>query len=293
MCTSRSEVVSEPSAHYDTTDVFKLVVDALQSSGKDLRTINVDDLAVIDQFHTRGKFATQNLSELAKLKPEDWVLDVGSGLGGPARYVASTCGGRVLGIDLSEQFTRVATALSKLVRLDDKVTFVCGDATRLPFPDATFSVVWTQHVSMNIADKGALFREMARVLRTGGRLVLSDAVRGASFASGEFLYPVPWASSLDHNHLISADELRSLAAQCGLEAVSVSTKSAEAVQLLSRARTGDSSAEKGGKLSLGMHLVLGPQARTMVDNLRTNLQAGRVEIIDALFVKTSAGRRDA
>ena len=118
------------------------------------------------------------LAEAAAITSTDEVLDVGCGIGGPARFLATKFGCKVTGIDLTPEFIDVARDLNARVGLGDTIDLRVADALDLPFPDASFDVVWTQHVSMNIADKPGLYAELGRVLRPGGRLAFFDVVAG-------------------------------------------------------------------------------------------------------------------
>src|SRR5262245_36571915 len=164
----------------------------LREAGKNLDRLTVDDLAGLDEFHIRGRDATHSLAARLALAGNEHVLDVGSGIGGPARRLATLHPGLdVTGIDLTPEFCRVANELSRLVGLAARVRFEPADATRLPFADAAFDVAWTQHVQMNIADKRAFYGEIARVLRPGGKFAFYDILQGPG---GPVVYPAPWAS---------------------------------------------------------------------------------------------------
>ena len=149
------------------------------------------DLAQLDQFHVRGVPATEELAAGLDLRDGERVLDVGSGLGGPARYLAAVHGCHVTGVELQPDFVAVADELSRRTGLADRTRFVAGDATELPFPPGTSDHAWTQHVTMNIADKDRLYRSVHRAVRPGGRFASYDVVAG----DGQpVIYPVPWAA---------------------------------------------------------------------------------------------------
>ena len=145
------------------------IVEALQQSGRPIEALTYRDLIPVSELHNRGKQATVDLARLAEIRPEQHILDVGCGIGGPARTLAAEFGCRVTGIDISDEFCSAARSLNELVGLSDKISIRTADALALPFEDESFDIVWTQHASMNIADKQALFTEMHRVLRPGGK----------------------------------------------------------------------------------------------------------------------------
>jgi ubiquinone/menaquinone biosynthesis C-methylase UbiE len=167
---------------------------------------------VLEDFHTAGRLATARIGELLAPSPRDTVLDAGSGLGGPARYLARTFGCRVIGIDLTPEFVELANILNERLGVTDDVEFRVGDITKLDLADASIDHTWTQHVAMNIADRDALYREFRRVLRPGGRLAVFDVVDGEG---GDLLLPVPWATEREHSHLVTRAQQRALLEQAG------------------------------------------------------------------------------
>ncbi|MBI2959596.1 MAG: methyltransferase domain-containing protein, partial [Betaproteobacteria bacterium] len=151
--------------HYASSDLETAILAALANAGKDLDKLRSEDLAPIDEFHIRGRHATLELARAAGLDATKNVLDVGSGVGGPSRCIAAEFGCRVTGVDLTDEYCRVATMLAERIGLAHLVNYRQGDALNLPFPDGAFDVVWSQHVAMNIPDKAALYCEMHRVLK--------------------------------------------------------------------------------------------------------------------------------
>jgi len=163
--------------HYTRDDLGETILAALKAEGKDLDRLTPDDLAPVDEFHGGQRPATVRLAELVGFTGTERVLDVGSGLGGPSRYLAWQYGCRVSGVDLTAEFVRVAEMLTQLTGLVDKVDYRQGNALDLPFEDASFDVVWSQNAAMNIADRERLYREMRRVLKPGGKLALQEVGR--------------------------------------------------------------------------------------------------------------------
>ena len=176
-------------AHYTRSDLGSAILAALEKSGKDLDRLTPEDLAPVDEFHIRGRAATLELARAARLDSSRRVLDVGSGIGGTSRCLAREFGCRVTGIDLTEEYCRTAAMLSARIGLADLVDYRQGDATNLPFADASFDVVWTEHAAMNIPDKLRLYREMHRVLEPRH----ARHPRHLAGPSGAVLFPVPWA----------------------------------------------------------------------------------------------------
>src|SRR3546814_617435 len=181
------------------------ILSALTAADKDLDRLTAADLAPYDQFHSRGSQATAELAQRLDPQRGELLLELGCGIGGPARWLASEFGCQVVGLDLTEVYCQTAQELSQRVRLEGQTRFLCGDALHLPFPAAAFNLVWTQHAAMNIADKARLYREVARVLKPGGRFGLYDIMAGPA---GEPHFPVPWAGTAEWNHLVAPEAVR-------------------------------------------------------------------------------------
>ena len=198
--------------HYERSDALNRVRSALDRMAPGGRLITLDELAGFDHFHTAGLLATTRMADLLAPAPNETVLDAGSGLGGPARYLADRFGCRVVGVDLTPMFVEVGKLLNDRTRLEDRVELRVGDITNLDLNDQAVDHVWTQHVAMNIADRAGLYAEIRRVMRPGGRFALFDVIDGEG---GELLLPVPWATEAIHSHLVTRDELRSLVTDAG------------------------------------------------------------------------------
>ena len=198
--------------HYERSDALAKVRAGLDRMAPDGRALTLAELAGFDHFHTGGAMATERMADLLAPSAAETVLDAGAGLGGPARYLADRFGCHVIGVDLTPLFVEVGVLLGQRTGFDDRVDLRVGDITALDLDDASVDHVWTQHVAMNIADRPALYRELRRVVRAGGRFALFDVIDGGG---GELLLPVPWATEPQHSHLVTRDELRSLVTEAG------------------------------------------------------------------------------
>jgi SAM-dependent methyltransferase len=276
---TNSTPVNAVERHYTSSDLASRILDALKANGKDIDRLTPDDLAAVDEFHTRGRASTVDLARLLDLKATDTVLDLGSGLGGPARYLARTIGCRVTGIDLTRAFADAANELSKNVGMQDAVSFRQGDALDIPFPDATFDFVWSQNVAMNIAGRARLYAGIHRVLKPGGRYGFTDIVTGPG---GAPLYPQPWARDAAISHLRSAQETWALIEAAGLIVTALVDQSEDAL-----ARTEARIAQEANpKVSAaGLHLILGDQWPAIQQNSLRNYRERRIGFIQGVAVR--------
>ncbi|MBA2276440.1 MAG: methyltransferase domain-containing protein, partial [Chloroflexia bacterium] len=200
------------SAHYTAGDLGNAILENLRAAGTDPDALTVEQLTEIDQFHTGGAEATRALMRRAGLRAGMRVLDVGGGIAGSARLLAHEAGCHVTVLDLSEESCRVGAMLTERVGLADRVTFQHGSALAMPFPDGAFDRVWTQHATMNIAEKERLYREINRVLTPGGWLVMHEILAGPV---QPIHYPAPWAPDASISFLWSSAAVRALLAAIG------------------------------------------------------------------------------
>ena len=259
-------------AHYAVDGLAQSIYEALHRQGADPSAIGTVDLAPVDAFHIRGREATVQLAGVADLRPGEKVLDIGSGIGGTARYLAAEHGCSVTGIDLTREYCETATELSARVGLSGRTSFRQASALELPFHDETFDVVWTEHVQMNIADKRRFYAEAVRVLQPGGRLVFHDIFAGPG---GATLFPVPWASTAELSFLAPVDAVRDILADLGLS-LSRWIDSSDASRAWFQAAM-ERSAAQGGPPPLSLHLLMGSTGRDKFNNVLQNLieKAGR------------------
>jgi ubiquinone/menaquinone biosynthesis C-methylase UbiE len=265
-------------AHYDVPELTQHIRDALLAAGKRLDSLTVDDLGAIDALHSRGREGTKELAQLADLPAGSRVLDLGAGIGGSARYLAATYGCDVTGIDLTASFCETATALSVMVGMSSSTRFVRASALALPFPEASFDAVWTEHVQMNVADKHGFYSEAARVLRHGGKLIFSDMFRAPALDAH---YPTPWADRADQSWLMTAEELRSTLSSLGFTVV-------HDIDQTERLRTWlrpnpACAAEPRGPGPLGPHVVLRREVPEKFRNMVRNLEEGRVVSVHGVW----------
>lgn len=218
--------------HYAGGNPYQQVRAALDRLAPGGGPVTLEQLGGFDDFHSGGRIATERMADLLSPAAGETVLDAGSGLGGPARYLADRFACHVVGIDLTPAFVDIAGLLNERTGFADRVEFRVGDVTALDLGGASVDHVWTQHVAMNIADRRGLYAELRRVLRRGGRFALFDVVDGGG--GGELLLPVPWATTPDQSHLVTPDELRELLQEAGFVIQRFDDPTAEMVQILRR-----------------------------------------------------------
>ncbi|HLZ72864.1 MAG TPA: pyrimidine dimer DNA glycosylase/endonuclease V [Dehalococcoidia bacterium] len=263
--------------HYGRGDLAEAILDAVRAAGKNPEALTPDDLAPVDQFHIGGKPATVELAKLAGLHAGMRVLDVGGGIGGPARTLAAEFGCTVTVLDLTDEYVRTGELLTARTGLAERVQHRHGSALAMPFADASFDAAWTQHSSMNIADKERLYAEVRRVLRRGGTLALHEVMAGAA---GEPRYPLPWADDAALSFLRPPAEIRSLVTAAGFRETVWQDVTAASLAFFERLQARP---QPGAPPPFGLHLLLGAEAPARVANMTRGLADARLSVIEAVF----------
>ena len=270
MATDNSASVSD---YWGREGLGPAILDALAAAGRNPDALNIDDLAPTDQFHGGGKEATLRLARLAALSPGMRVLDVGGGLGGPARTLAVQFGCHVTTIDLTESFVRAAAMLTVRLGLGAQVTHGVGDALALPFAQGAFDVVWTQNSGMNIADKARLYAGFHRVLRPGGLLATQEPMAGAV---QPLIFPVMWARDAASSFLRPPAEMRALIEAAGFRARAWDDVTAETAGPKDAAAIPAHSAQR---------LIMGERLDPIIRAGHRNRDEGRLLSVQATFYR--------
>lgn len=264
-------------AHYRATGLTERLKTVLAAFGPEDRPLTPQQLGTLDQFHTRGLAATAELAQLAGIAAGMSVLDVGSGVGGPARFLAATCGCQVTGVDLSEPFVEAARYLTQRTRQNGQLSFQAASALELPFDDGRFDIVMLQHVAMNIFDRARLYREIRRVLKSGGRFAIFDVV----LSGGEPHYPLPWARTPATSFLLTIEATREAIEPAGFRTLAWQDDTEIAKAWFAQLRT------SGPPPSPNLGVVMGPDFAELAANLGRNLMEGRLGILTAVFEAAS------
>jgi len=262
-------------SHYSRGSLEESILAALRAAGKDIEHLGPADLGGLDEFHLGGRESTQELAAFMQLRPGMHLLDVGCGIGGPARYFAE-CGCTVTGVDLTPEFLRVAERLTRLVKLESRATFVEASALELPFDSGTFDGAYEIHVGMNIADKLGVFREVARVLKPGARFSIFDIM---STGDGPLKFPVPWARQPETSFVGSIDEYRRALQEAGFRIEHQRERRQYALDFLAKVRALPSPPV------LSVFILMGEQAPLMMKNVGEAIVSGTLEPAELVAVK--------
>lgn len=259
--------------HYRATGMIGRLRSAIAALGPEDQRLTPQQLARVDQFHTLGITATERLGKLVGITAGMRVLDIGAGIGGPARVLAAEHGCTVTGIDLSPSFVEAARYLTERTGQHEQVWFWDGNALDLPFDASSFDVVLLQHVAMNISERPRLYREIRRVLKLGGKFGTFDAVSG----EGEPHYPLPWARTPKTSFLLTAQATREAIADAGFRALEWQDDTEAAKAWFEQLRA------SGPPPAPNLGLVMGPDFPLLAGNLGRNLMEGRLRIATAAF----------
>ena len=264
--------------HYGRGRLAERLLAALEAAGKNPASLMRDDLAPFEELHTGGRQATRELATLAGLEPNMKVIDIGCGIGGPARTLAAEVGCRVTGVDLTAEFCETARLLTERVGMSEGIDFQEGDATDLPFGDAGFDAAILEHVTMNIQNKHKLFAEVHRVLRPLGRLALYEIVAGEV---SPIHYPVPWAEDERISFLLSGVDMQAPIEDAGFSPLVWRDVSEFAIDWF-RGMI-DSARHHHARPPLGIDLIIGESAPQKIANLLRNLEEDRVRVVQGIY----------
>jgi len=265
------------STHYTTGALEPKILGALRNAGKDPAHLSSDDVAPLDNFHLGGRQAIEDLSGFMHLRPGMHLLDVGCGVGGPARDFAQQ-GCQVTGLVLTEEFVQVAGSLTRMLKLEGKAQFRQGSALEMPFSGGTFDGAYMIHVGMNIEDKAGVFREVARVVKRGGRFAIFDIMQTGN---GPLEFPLPWAASAETSFVRTTEDYRKLLEAAGFRVEHERGRHQFAMEeMQSRLARGPS----GAPPVIGVHILMGDKAPLMLKNVNQAIVSGTLEPVELVAV---------
>ncbi len=256
--------------HYGRASLERAILDAATASGKDIDRLVPSDLSSVDEFHIGGRDATIEFAGELGAARGSHLLDIGSGIGGPSRFFAQECGCRVSGVDLTEEYVRVATSLARRVGLGDRVEYRVASAAALPFASGTFDGAYMLHVGMNVPDKASVFASVRRVLRPGAVFGIYDVMRDRD---GELRFPVPWAPTAALSFVDTAANYRAFLEDAGFIIMKQRDRREFAVQFFQQLKA---RAAQSGPPLLGLQLLMGADSQLKIANMIANLEAGLI-----------------
>lgn len=271
------DLTTAVNAHYGRVKIGEALLRSLEEAGKNLDALSMDDLAPLEDFHSGGRAATIALAGLAGISAGMRIIDVGCGIGGPARALAHHFGCRVAGIDLTREFCSAGRLLTDRIGLADKVSLHWGNALNMPFPDYSFDVAWVQHVTMNVPDKPSMFKEIKRILRPNGVLALCEVFAGDRPVKH---FPVPWARNPELSFLLPVEEVQKLLESTGFVRGQWQDVTDESVGWFRR-RLAEGREQGPGRSSLVT--FMGPDFPLMMANVLSNLQEARLRVARGVY----------
>ncbi|MEM7545538.1 MAG: methyltransferase domain-containing protein [Pseudomonadota bacterium] len=267
-----AEIERKVADHYTSGGLTARIKEALTALGVDPAKARPDDLKPVDEFHTAGVQATDDLLDQLEITGRTRILDIGCGLGGTPRHIAHRFGTHVTGIDLTPEFIETAKDLSALVGLADLADFHIGSALALPCADAAFDLALMLHVGMNIEDKTAMMAEVRRVLAPGGTFALFDVMRREDETT-PIDVPVPWSEVAETSFVAPLKTYTEAAEAAGFEIIASRVRTQFALDFFAAVFA---KAEAEGPSPLGIHLMMKDTAGEKIQNYLTNVKTGRI-----------------
>ena len=230
-------------------------------------------------LHARGFPATVELADALPIEAGHQVVDVGCGLGGPARYLAQRFGCRVRGVDITPPFVDAANRLTALLDMRDRVEVALGDGQQLPYDDEDFDGGYSQHVTINVAGRSRFFGEAFRMLKPGAFFALTEHGLGPK---GDPHHPVPWSEDGSGAFLTTPAETVAYLEAAGFTDIAVEDTGTKYLAGYHKAMD---LAAKGALPPFGIHILMGETAPQRTRNAARNIEEGRTHPIQIICRK--------
>lgn len=269
---------SEIEQHYHQPELYNQIIRKLTIKGFDINNLSQKDIAGVDEFHVRGEEISRELAKIAKLNNSK-LLDIGCGIGGPCRLLAGEFNCITTGVDLSKEYIKTATALSKLVGLNNCTNFIQGNATNLPFEDNKFDVVWTQHLLVNISNRDKLYSEIDRVLNKNGTFIYYDVFKKGNI---NVKYPMPWAEESKISFIEPTSEMASTLSTLGFKKIHTTDQTEIGIQFFEKLLHRIS---KYGIPKLGLSILMGESFINKITNFLSALKEENIILESGIYKK--------
>jgi len=266
--------------HYTHGQLLDRILQGVKAIGKTPATVTVDELAPVDEFHIGGRQASEDFICQLELSADDHTLDIGCGIGGTSRFVASRFGCRVTGIDLTPEFVSTGQSLCDWVGLSSQVELHQGDATEMPFANESFDAAFMLHVGMNIVNKARMFAEVYRLVKPSAIFGIYDVMQTTD---EPLTYPVPWSSVPGTSALATQEQYVEALEQTGFDIIKIRDRREFAADFFAETRRRMEQA--GGSPPLGVHIAMGDSAPIKISNMVENIAAGRVSPVEIFAAK--------
>lgn len=266
--------------HYTHGGLVDALLSGIQQLGKSTQTVDIDDLAPVDEFHIGGRIATEDFLEQLNIDASHHVLDVGCGLGGASRFAADKYGCRITGVDLTSEYVETGNTICSWLGLDETVKLEQADATQLPYPSETFDRAFMLHVGMNIADKYSLAGELHRVIRAEGKVGIYDVMQ---VNDGELTYPVPWAANSQGSSVSTPETYTSALKEAGFHVEVQRNRREFALEFFDQLQSRTAGSE--GPPPLGLHILMGSTAPEKIGNMIGNISRGVIAPVEIIARK--------